>query len=268
MELPGVQERRGNIELAGTNGVTVIINGKATNMNASQLADLLKNMPKERVREAKIIYSAPPQYHVRGSVINLVLKSGTSDEPQLQGQVNALYSQGHYANYQGGATVLYSTSKSSTDFMYSFGYNQDRTGQEIMSHHLFKNKVYDIEQSDRGYSKRPTHTIRLGNDWFMDDKNKISLAYTSEIQQWSHAFTSSKGTYSDSENRKNSDKPIQLHDLLLGYTSGFGLSMGIDFTLYKNHTTQHYQEKMTGKGNIFNAQSKQDIRRFLFIRWT
>ncbi|WP_233202074.1 hypothetical protein [Parabacteroides provencensis] len=129
MELPEVQERRGNIELAGTNGVTVIINGKATNMNASQLADLLKNMPKERVREAEIIYSAPPQYHVRGSVINLVLKSGTSDEPQLQGQVNALYSQGHYANYQGGATVLYSTSKSSTDFIYSFGYNQDRTGQ-------------------------------------------------------------------------------------------------------------------------------------------
>ena len=264
LELPGVQERRGNIELAGANSVTVIINGRTTNMSASQLTDLLKNMPKERIKEAEIMYSAPPQYHVRGSVINLVLKSEISDTPQLQGQVNALYNQGHYANYQGGATIVYSTSKSSADFMYSFGYNRERTGEDIISHHLFENKVYDIVQLDRGHTRTPTHTIRLGNEWFLNDKNKLSFAYTSQIQQWTHPFTSSYGTYSDSENSKKSDKPIQMHNLEFSYTSGFGLTTGIDFTSYKNHTTQNYQEKMVGKEDAFTAQSKQDIRRFLF----
>ena len=69
------------------------------------------------------MYSAPPQYHVRGAVINLVLNNGISETPKLQGQVNALYNQGHYANYQSGATLVYNTPKYSTDLMYSFGYH-------------------------------------------------------------------------------------------------------------------------------------------------
>lgn len=261
MELPGVQERRGKIELAGANGVTVVINGKATNMGKSQLENLLKNMPKERIEKAEIMYSAPPQYQVRGAVINLVLKSGGSDTPKLQGQINTLYNQGHYANYQGGVTVVYNAPKFSTDFMYSFGYSRERTGEDILSHHLHEGKVYDIEQYDRGHTRTPVHTIRLGSDWFLNDKNKISLAYTSEIQQWTHPFTSSKGTFSDSENSKKSDKPIQMHNLTLDYSSGFGLNAGADFTLYTNHTTQYYQEKKSGQEDAFNAKSQQDIRR-------
>ena len=264
LELPGVHEQRGNIELAGANGVPVILNGKVTNMGESQLKDLLKNMPKERIQQAEIMYSAPPQYHVRGAVINLVLKSESSDSPQLQGQINTLYNQGHYANYQAGTTLMYSTPKTSTDFMYSFGYHRERTGEDIRSHHLYEDKVYDIEQFDRGYSKTPIHTIRLGNDWFVNDKNTISIAYTSQIQQWSRPFTSSKGTFSDSENTKKTDSPIQMHNLSLDYTSGFGLTTGIDFTSYKNHTTQYYQENKPGKEDAFNAVAKQDIRRFSF----
>ncbi len=264
LELPGVLEQRGNIELAGANGVTVIINGKTTSMGKSQLKDLLKNMPKERIQEAEVMYSAPPQYHVRGAVINLVLDSGTSDASQLQGQINTLYNQGHYANYQGGATLLYSTPKTSTDFMYSFSYNRERNGEDILSHHLYDGKIYDIEQFDRGHTRTPIHTIRLGNDWFMNDKNKLSFTYTSQIQQWTHPFTSSKGTYSDSKNSKKSDKPIQMHNFALDYSSGFGLNTGIEFTSYKNHTTQYYQENKHGKEDAFNAQSKQDIRRLSF----
>lgn len=102
LELPGVQNLRGGLELAGANKVTVVINGKVTNMGQSQLENLLKNMPKERIEKAEIMYSTPPQYHVRGAVINLVLKSGESDGERLQGQVNGLFSQGHYSNYQEG----------------------------------------------------------------------------------------------------------------------------------------------------------------------
>lgn len=264
LELPGVRLQKGNIQLVGANNVAILINGKKTNMDESQLNNLLKNMPKERVREAEVMYSAPPQYHVRGAVINLVLDNEISDTRQLQGQINTLYDQGYYANFQGGATILYNTPKSSTDFLYSFGYNQTRTGQEIISRHLFDDQVFDIMQSDRGYSIKPTHTIRLGNDWQINEKNKISLAYTAEIQPWIRAFNSSRGTYSDSENKKISDKPVQMHNIALNYTSGFGFSTGIDFTSYKNHTTQHYQERMEGKKDVFDAHSKQDIRRFTF----
>lgn len=264
LELPGVEEQRGDIALAGANGVTVVINGKATSMDESQLKDLLKSIPKERIQKAEIMYSAPPQYHVRGAVINLVLQSGASDTPQWQGQVNALYHQGYYGNYQGGATLVYSTPQTSTDFMYSAGYHRERTGEDILSHHLLNDKLYDIEQSDRGYSKTLTHSMRLGHDWFVNEENRLGFAYTSQIQQWARPFNSSVGTYSDSENSKRTDKPVQMHNLALSYTSGFGLSTGIDFTSYQNHSTQYYQEKQTGKESAFTAKSKQDIRRISF----
>ena len=264
LKLPGIHIQKGTFQLIGANNVTILINGKKTNMDENQLNDLLKNMPKERIREAEVMYSAPPQYHVRGAVINLVLDNAIYDTQQLQGQINTLYNQGYYKNFQGGVTILYNTPKTLTDFLYSFGYNQVRTGQEIISQHIFNDQVSDINQSDRGYSVKPIHTIRLGNDWLINDKDKITLAYTAEIQPWMRSFNSSNGTYSDSENKKNTDKPVQMHNIALNYTSGFGFSTGIDFTSYKNHTTQHYRERMEGKEDFFDARSKQDIRRLSF----
>lgn len=264
LKLPGIHIQKGTFQLIGANNVTILINGKKTNMDENQLNNLLKNMPKERIREAEVMYSAPPQYHVRGAVINLVLDNAIYDTQQLQGQINTLYNQGYYKNFQGGVTILYNTPKTLTDFLYSFGYNQVRTGQEIISQHIFNDQVSDINQSDRGYSVKPIHTIRLGNDWLINDKDKITLAYTAEIQPWMRSFNSSNGTYSDSENKKNTDKPVQMHNIALNYTSGFGFSTGIDFTSYKNHTTQHYRERMEGKEDFFDAHSKQDIRRLSF----
>ena len=264
LKLPGIHIQKGTFQLIGANNVTILINGKKTNMDENQLNNLLKNMPKERIREAEVMYSAPPQYHVRGAVINLVLDNAIYDTQQLQGQINTLYNQGYYKNFQGGVTILYNTPKTLTDFLYSFGYNQVRTGQEIISQHIFNDQVSDINQSDRGYSVKPIHTIRLGNDGLINDKDKITLAYTAEIQPWMRSFNSSNGTYSDSENKKNTDKPVQMHNIALNYTSGFGFSTGIDFTSYKNHTTQHYRERMEGKEDFFDARSKQDIRRLSF----
>ena len=264
LKLPGIHIQKGTFQLIGANNVTILINGKKTNMDENQLNNLLKNMPKERIREAEVMYSAPPQYHVRGAVINLVLDNAIYDTQQLQGQINTLYNQGYYKNFQGGVTILYNTPKTLTDFLYSFGYKQVRTGQEIISQHIFNDQVSDINQSDRGYSVKPIHTIRLGNDWLINDKDKITLAYTAEIQPWMRSFNSSNGTYSDSENKKNTDKPVQMHNIALNYTSGFGFSTGIDFTSYKNHTTQHYRERMEGKEDFFDARSKQDIRRLSF----
>ncbi|MBV4273271.1 outer membrane beta-barrel protein [Bacteroides thetaiotaomicron] len=264
LKLPGIHIQKGTFQLIGANNVTILINGKKTNMDENQLNNLLKNMPKERIREAEVMYSAPPQYHVRGAVINLVLDNAIYDTQQLQGQINTLYNQGYYKNFQGGVTILYNTPKTLTDFLYSFGYNQVRTGQEIISQHIFNDQVSDINQSDRGYSVKPIHTIRLGNDWLINDKDKITLAYTAEIQPWMRSFNSSNGTYSDSENKKNTDKPVQMHNIALNYTSGVGFSTGIDFTSYKNHTTQHYRERMEGKEDFFDARSKQDIRRLSF----
>ena len=65
-KIPGVQEDRGILTLAGAGKLTVILNGKPTTMDAGQLETILRNTPVSRIEKAEVMYSAPPEYHVRG----------------------------------------------------------------------------------------------------------------------------------------------------------------------------------------------------------
>lgn len=265
LELPGVSEQNNSITLAGANSVSIVVNGMATTMSSEQLIMVLKSMPKEILKFAEVTYSAPPQFHVRGAAINLVLDTGDpSEEPSLQGQINGQYNQQHYANYQGGLALIYNIPKSSTDFVYSFGYNRPYSGEFLTSNHLLEGTMHNIKQDNRENSRTPNHNIRLGNEWRMNEKNKINLTYTTQIQPWVDSYRTSDGTYSNSENSKKTDNPIQMHNIDFGYVAGFGLSAGVNYTYYKNHTTQNYKEKMVGKEDAFTANAKQNIDRVLF----
>lgn len=87
--LPGVSEQEGALTLAGASSVTVILNGRPSTMTPEQLAALLRSTPVDRVERAEVIFSAPPQYHVRGAAINVVLRR--SHETAFSGEVHANY---------------------------------------------------------------------------------------------------------------------------------------------------------------------------------
>lgn len=88
---PVCRKQRLNLSLAGTPGLSIILNGKPTTMSYEQLVNLLKNTPASRVEKAEVMYSAPPQYHVRGAAINLILKGYRTGESGLKGEVKAGY---------------------------------------------------------------------------------------------------------------------------------------------------------------------------------
>lgn len=60
-ELPGVVEMNGGLTL-GARGVTVVLDGKVTNMSAGQLYSLLKSMPASRIERVEVMYNAPARY--------------------------------------------------------------------------------------------------------------------------------------------------------------------------------------------------------------
>jgi hypothetical protein len=261
LQLPGVREENDNLILAGANSLTVIINGKPSSMSTEQLMQLLKNMPVSMLEKAEVLYSAPPQYHVRGAAINLILQGNTSDDSRLMGQVNSAYTQKYYANYSAGGNLFYNTNRFSADFLYSFDQSHSKDGENQYSHHLFENQIYDIDQFDKGESRRSAHNFRLATDYNFNEKNKISLAYTSQITPDSKRMQISDGTYSNSANEKNETSPIEMHNTGLNYTSGFGLDAGADYTYYKNHNQQNFTEKKPGKERMFSSFSNQDIHR-------
>lgn len=264
LQLPGVSEMNEVLTLVGASSLSVVINGKPTTMSADQLMVLLKNMPKERVKKAEVMYSAPPRYHVRGAAVNLVLTAGESDLSGLQGQVNAGYNQSYYANYNAGLTLFYESSRYSSDFMYSFGYRATHSGLDLYSHHLYQGSTYEIEQHNKSKIVKPTHNIRFGNEFNISEHNKLTLVYTGQVAPWEHSKNSSRGTYSDSKNKKLYEVPMQMHNIALNYLSGFGLDLGVDYTFYKDYTIQNYEENMPENEYSFTAKSMQDINRVSF----
>lgn len=145
--LPGVSTQDGRLTLAGAGGVTVILNGKPTTMSADQLESLLRSTPVERVERAEVMYSAPPQYHVRGAAINLVLRHG--GERSFSGQLHGQYANNCFGSWEGGGNVVYTSPKWSADLNYTGGSVHNRRYFELRSLHDFEGERYDIAQQER-----------------------------------------------------------------------------------------------------------------------
>lgn len=261
LQLPGVYAQDNRLMLMGSSTLNVILNGRPSTMGYEQLMNLLKTMPKEQVLRAEVMYAAPPEYHIEGGAINLILKSQTSEIPKLQGQINGEYNQSFYANYLTGIMLQYGTKRSATDLMYSYTHSNTRLDNKLTSNHHYQDQIYNINQSDKGNTWSNTHNIRLGHDIYFKNKSILSAVYTSAIKPHTQGKVYSEGDVSESNNRKDSEKPVQLHNLQISYNSAFGLSVGADYTFYDNNSVQDYVDVHATNPRAFISNSSQRITR-------
>lgn len=250
-KLPGVSSNGSSVSLIGANKVSIIIDGKLTTLNMEQLYTILNSTPANRVEKAEIIYNAPPQYHVNGAVINLVMHQ--PERHSTEGEFAVNYANQYYNNGGLNANLRFAASKTTFDVMY--GTNKKNTMQysEMESHHLLYDKLYDISQTERISSKYWEHNIRTAFDYRINDKNSINFAYTAMISPEVNSQSHTIGDFQNSLNNK--DKNSNLHNVSLKSYLGLGLSFGIDFTHYKSHDQQHLDIEYAN-GTIGNLVSK------------
>ena len=84
---PGITTRNDEIDLVGASQLTVIIDGKATMLSNSEIAEVLKAMPASRIANIEGMYKAPSKYGVRASMTrrlrpNLQPNTHSSSTPQ------------------------------------------------------------------------------------------------------------------------------------------------------------------------------------------
>lgn len=259
MRLPGVQESKGVLTLVGAGNLTVILNGKPTTMDVGQLETLLRNTPVNRVEKVEVMYSAPPEYHVRGAVINVVLKR--SNDYSFQGEVSADYKNQYFNSGGMKGNFRLSTPKMAFDVMYGANDVKNMEYIDLDSRHTLKNERYDISQNEQLRSKYWNHNFRTAFEYNFNDNHTINVIYTGSYSPDQHNSSETTGNYQTSNVDKYLD--TQMNNVTLQYHSGFGFEIGGDYTHYTSDNHQSlYADYQDGRQSSFSMVGGQRIDRY------
>lgn len=261
-ELPGVTEQDGKLTL-GMQGVTVVLDGKVTNMSTEQLYALLKSMPADRIERVEVMYNAPARYQVRGAMLNVRLRHRIGDPGVLQGELYGKYNQEHEASFEERTSLLYNGNKFSADFLYAHthGNSFSTTDKEARhwqqadgSTHLIQN--YEVMR-DRSHD----HNFRLGTDYQLAENHTLGFVYN--------------GTYTTSHTRQHTtgtqtaesltDQTSWLHNGRLDYQAPIGLKAGLEFTWNNAPDKQWLHSRMEEQQLDFYTEASQRINAWKFF---
>lgn len=260
-ELPGVVEMNGGLTL-GARGVTVVLDGKVTNMSAEQLYSLLKSMPASRIERVEVMYNAPARYQVRGALINVRLRHRIGDPGSVQGEAFAKYDQRHEASFEERASLLYNGGKLSADFLYSHAHGESyhTTDKEARHWQEAEGEAYSVRNHERGHGRNHTYTFRLGAGYRFAENHSLDFVYNGSYDT-SHYNQYTTGTQTATT---LGNQEAWLHNGRLDYQAPFGLKAGAEFTWYHAPGSQCLVSEMDGTSMDFYTEDAQRINAWKF----
>lgn len=235
--LPGVVDNGGDIGLAGTQSVTILLDGELTGMPKENLYRLLQSLPVDRLKHVEMMYTAPARYHTDGAVINIVLKTPRAIDG-LRGQARLGYNQAHYASYGGTLMATYAVKEWTFDLNYDISRSCTWNNEVTRSNHLFQGTRTMIEDDSRRTGKSLRNSVHAAAGYSFGEKSSLRLTYTGQVVSDVDAEVLTLGTRGNYLNRVRYHAPIGFHNVTLRYTSPFGMTVGGEYTSYFENRTQ------------------------------
>ena len=258
-KLPGISSNGSSVSIIGATKTSVLIDGKPSTLTKEQLHTMLNNISANQIERVEIIYNAPPQYHVNGAIVNLIMRRFVKNS--VEGEIGASYANQYYSDGGVNANVRVTTSKTALDVMYAINRKKNMQYSEMESHHTLYDVLHDIYQTERINSKYWEHHIRTSFDYKYNDKNNINITYTAML---SPDKKNESHTTSDIHNSfNNKDVNTNLQNIALSTRLGFGLSAGVDFTHYNSDDRQNLNiEYQNGTACKIVSRSAQTIEKY------
>lgn len=281
---PGISVNSdGVISLRGKSGVIVMMDGKPTYLSATDLANMLKNMPASALDQIEIMTNPSAKYDASGNsgVINIKTKKGRA--PGFNGSFMVGFTTGIYE--LDGNTYIIPKSQNSFQFNYKQGklnffgnYNPNyMQGRNTMNF----NRKFSDNGNYEGYSDQTTkflfkghnHTLKLGVDWDASKKDVFGVVLSGFAFNGSPKPITNSDIYDASNNLQSrlvsyTSNDLSFRNLTTNLnwrhkfdSAGQELSADIDYVRYDNVnemllTTDRYnsQQQFTGqsflKGNL------------------
>jgi iron complex outermembrane recepter protein len=184
---PGVTvDNDGNISLRGKAGVIMMIDGKLTYLSATDLANMLKNMPASALDQIEIMTNPSSKYDASGNsgIINIKTKKGKNagfNGSIMVGVTSSIYKPRDATYYipKSQNSINFNWRKNKINFFGNYNPNAFR-GRNTLN---LESKFLDNSKSITGYNFTETrfkfgnnnHTLKLGMDWYADKKNIFGI---------------------------------------------------------------------------------------------
>ena len=203
-----VDSQSGNISLRGNENVRVLVDGKPTNIPASEL---LKQIPSTSIKSVELITNPSAKYNPEGmsGIINIILNKNAN--MGFNGSINTGVEAGHYVRYNASTNMNYKTGK--VNFFGNYGFNGgDRYNFGYVNRPGVNNQDFIFINDNE------SHLFKIGADIYLNDKNTLSL-YTT--QNWFDSNASGRAIITDnngdliehSPNTQASDSHNQAYNL-------------------------------------------------------
>lgn len=167
---PGVVEQGNGLQLKGKT-VTVLIDGRYTNLSGEDLKNMLTAMPANGIDRIELMPNPSAKYDARGgAIINIIMaknaKLGTN------GSVTGGGRAGKYGSWNTGLSLNHRNKKMNVYGSYDYMNYQQYSESNF---NRFISKDQSITDSAYGTSRRSSHSFKAGLDYDLNKRNSFGI---------------------------------------------------------------------------------------------
>jgi len=171
-QLPNITvDENGNLQLRGSEGILILINGKPTGINGANLQTILAQIPANTIEKIELITNPSSKYDAEGSngIINIILKR--SKKSGFNGNVSAQVGTRDKYNFNTG--LSYNKGKIGLSATYGMRYNNRRWKGYLHRDLLNQDTTYYFNTDNNGTNRMLSHAVSLGADYYFDKYNAL-----------------------------------------------------------------------------------------------
>ncbi len=169
--IPSVNvDQDGNIALRGNQNVRILVDGKPTNISATQL---LRQIPSTSIKKIELITNPSAKYNPEGmsGIINIILHKNSNIG--FNGNINLGVNWDKNARFNNSIDLNYRSGKINVYGNYGANITKNRNGGFVLRED--ENYLTNFVFLDNNKS----HLFKVGVDYFINDRNTVSL-YTNQ----------------------------------------------------------------------------------------
>lgn len=179
-QVPSISvDMNNSIQLRGSGGVTVLIDGRPSSLTGANRDAVLDNIPANAIERIEVVTNPSAKYDAEGmsGIINIVLKKGgvVGFNTTVTGSVGTRdkYNGSINSNWRNNNVNIFGSYNFRYDDIFNNG-SLDRTSE-------IGNNTITLNQRNDGGNISRSHTINTGMDYYISEEQSLSLSLTGNI---------------------------------------------------------------------------------------